>query len=70
MLFLVSDLLDLFQIKNGKFKKNEVWVDLNQSFQSLIDMFRTGANEKKIEIIYECAPDLPSRLFVDEKRLK
>ena len=29
MLFLVNDLLDFFQIKNGKFKKNEQWVNIN-----------------------------------------
>lgn len=29
MLFLVNDLLDYFQIKNGKFKKNPQWVNIN-----------------------------------------
>ena len=29
MMFLVSDILDLYQIKNGKFRKNEEYVDLN-----------------------------------------
>lgn len=28
LLFLVSDLLDFFQIKNGKFKKNEQLVNI------------------------------------------
>ena len=32
MLFLVNDLLDYFQIKNGKFKKNLIWSDINSGF--------------------------------------
>ena len=31
LLFLVNDLLDLFQIKNGKFKKQEEDVDIRAS---------------------------------------
>lgn len=55
MLFLVSDLLDFFQIKNGKFKKNEKWCDINQSFRDLIDMFNLGASEKGIQLHYTCS---------------
>jgi signal transduction histidine kinase len=32
LLFLVNDLLDFFQIKNGKFKSNLKWVDMNKTF--------------------------------------
>jgi hypothetical protein len=31
LLYLVNDMLDSFQIKNGKFKKNEVPVDVRSS---------------------------------------
>jgi signal transduction histidine kinase len=43
LLFLVNDLLDFFQIKNGKFKRNLKWVNMRESFKDLIDMFNVGA---------------------------
>jgi len=33
-------MLDIFQIKNGKFKKNEQPVNLRESFNQIEDMFR------------------------------
>ena len=48
LLFLVNDLLDFFQIKNGKFKKNEKPTNLRESIRGLLDMFRVGASEKGI----------------------
>eukprot|EP00347_Sterkiella_histriomuscorum_P016734 403352055 len=70
MCFLVNDLLDFFQIRNGKFKKKLEWVDLNNSFRELIDMFSIGANEKGIQIFYEVSSDFPSQLYLDEQRTK
>lgn len=54
MLFLVNDLLDFFQIKNGKFKKNERLLNLRESIRELIDMFKVGAQEKGIQLIFFC----------------
>ena len=48
MIFLVNDLLDFFQIKNGKFKPNEQWVNVSRSFKELIEMFNVGTAEKNI----------------------
>ena len=70
MLFLVNDLLDFFQIKNKKFKKNLKWVDIHTSIRDLIEMFGVGAREKGISLIYEIPNDFPSLLYVDEQRIK
>jgi len=40
LLFLVNDLLDFFQIKNGKFRKNEEVANIKSSLISVLDMFR------------------------------
>lgn len=37
--YLVNDMLDLFQIKNGKFNKNEKLIDIRDSIKQLLDMF-------------------------------
>ncbi len=42
MLFLVNDLLDFFQIKNGKFRKNLQWCNLNVTLKDLLEMFNLG----------------------------
>eukprot|EP00347_Sterkiella_histriomuscorum_P003777 403362985 len=70
MCFLVNDLLDLFQIKNGKFKKKLEWVNINNSFKELIDMFGIGAQEKGIQIFYEVSDNFPVQLYLDEQRTK
>lgn len=59
LLFLVNDLLDFFQIKNGKFKKNLKWVNMRESFKELVEMFNVGTSEKGLQLIYECADDFP-----------
>ncbi|CDW81024.1 pas domain s-box protein [Stylonychia lemnae] len=70
MLFLVNDLLDFFQIKNGKFRPNERPVNLRNSIRDLIEMFKIGASEKGIELIYFCQDDFPSELSVDDSRIQ
>eukprot|EP00347_Sterkiella_histriomuscorum_P012253 403369304 len=50
--YLVNDLLDFFQIKNGKFRINNTTVDLKTTFQNLVDMFSVGANEKGLQVVF------------------
>ncbi|CDW73961.1 pas domain s-box protein [Stylonychia lemnae] len=70
MCFLVNDLLDFFQIKNGKFKKNQQWVDLKSSIEELVEIFKIGANEKGIDIITKIDQDFPDQVYADEQRIK
>lgn len=42
LLFLVNDMLDIFQIKNGKFHKNEREVNLRESFNQIEEMFKVA----------------------------
>ena len=50
LLYLVNDMLDLYQIKNGKFQKKESAVDIRESIQMLIDMFSVSTNSKGISL--------------------
>ena len=43
MSYLVNDLLDLYQLKNGKFRKNLNYTDMNNSITELLEMFQLGA---------------------------
>ncbi|CDW85484.1 pas domain s-box protein [Stylonychia lemnae] len=70
MSFLVNDLLDFFQIRNGKFNKNLDWVDIDKSIRDVIDLFKVGAEEKGILVVYESPLHLPNLLYTDESRVK
>eukprot|EP00347_Sterkiella_histriomuscorum_P003392 403364475 len=70
MLFLVNDLLDFFQIKNGKFKKNEGLTNLRDGIRELVDMFKVAANEKGIQLIFFCQDDFPDQVIVDSQRIQ
>lgn len=43
LLFLVNDLLDFTQIKNGKFKKNEKPINIRNSIQGALEVVRLAA---------------------------
>ena len=45
MCFLVNDLLDFFQIRNGKFRKNMEWVDVDKCVREIVDLFKVGAGK-------------------------
>ena len=65
LLFLVNDLLDLFQIKNGIFQKHEAPINIKQSVQQLLEIFSVGAMEKKINIQLICDPSVPDNVITD-----
>lgn len=59
-------MLDYFQIKNGKFKRNENPTNLRQSITSLVEIFNIAAEEKGIDIICEFHESLPDLITIDE----
>eukprot|EP00347_Sterkiella_histriomuscorum_P013700 403363702 len=70
MVFLVNDLLDYYQIKNGKFQPNYQTINIQESIQELVDMFSIGAREKGISVIYSKYAHLPQFVSIDEQRTK
>eukprot|EP00347_Sterkiella_histriomuscorum_P016347 403353540 len=70
LLFLVNDILDFFQLKNGKFKSSLQETDVKESVNAIIDMFEIVANEKKIELNSEFDKNIPDLLLTDDQRLK
>ena len=70
LLFLVNDLLDFFQMKNGKFRKNEAKTNIKESLNTLLDIFKIAASEKGIQINYVCKSSVPKEIITDEQRIK
>lgn len=63
--YLVNDLLDLFQIKKGKFKKNEAPADIRKEIGTVIEMMRIPCQKKNIDLELIINDSVPDFLLVD-----
>eukprot|EP00347_Sterkiella_histriomuscorum_P014290 403361440 len=68
--FLVNDILDFFQLKNGKFKSRLYKTDVKAAVQEILDMFELVSFEKKIEMRAEFTDNIPTPLFIDKQRMQ
>lgn len=65
LLFLVNDLLDYTQIKNGKFRKNDARTDIKQMVDDTLDIVKLAVYEKGLEIKCIYRNNIPSELITD-----
>ena len=70
LLTLINDILDLASIEASKFELHPIEIELQVFLQVVCDLIRVMATEKRLIFAYEAAPDLPSSVLVDEKRLR
>ena len=65
---LVTDLLDVSRIEQGRAKYNLVSVDLPKTITPLLGTFEVKAHDKKLHLRYDTAPDVPP-VFADPDRV-
>ena len=70
LLTLINDILDLASIEAAKFELHPTEVALQAFLQVVCDLIRVMATGKRLNFVYEPAPDLPASVRVDEKRLR
>ncbi|CAH0348341.1 response regulator [Aquabacterium sp. CECT 9606] len=70
LLLLIIDILDLSRIEAGKTELYPAAVHPQSFLSGLVDIIRIKAEEKTLRFDFECAPDLPAAVEVDEKRLR
>ena len=70
LLLLIIDILDLSRIEAGKTELYPNTVHPASFLSGLVDIIRIKAEEKALRFDFECAPDLPAAVEVDEKRLR
>lgn len=70
LLTLIEDILDLAKIEARKLELDPKPVHLATFLQGIFEICRVRSDQKNIEFHYQSAPDLPSGILVDEKRLK
>ncbi|MGB1252099.1 MAG: response regulator, partial [Candidatus Promineifilaceae bacterium] len=70
LLALINDLLDLSRIESDKLTLQSTAIQLPLMLNIAADMMRADAAHKRLQFTAEIAPNLPSRVIVDEKRLR
>lgn len=70
LMYLVNDMLDIFQIKNGKFTKNELAVIIRDSLSQIENLFTIACEEKGISFRLNIHDNVPESLIFDDQRVK
>ena len=66
---LIDGLMDVSKIENGMLRLNRNLVHLREFLDELVDMFRLQALAKGLDFHFMRAPNLPSHVHTDQKRL-
>lgn len=67
---MIQDLLDVSQMKAGKFKLQDRDFDLNPLLQDIFILFQVQAKAKQIDTSFEISPQVPKIINSDPNRLK
>ena len=70
LLQVINDILDISKIEAGKIELVEEAFDFEQLMLDIMDAFTVSAHIKKIELLYDIAPDVNTKLIGDPGRLK
>ena len=70
LLNLINNVLDLSKIEAGKVTLNVGVFDLHHLLDDLVDMFSLKAEEKGLQILLDCSPQVPKFVSADEVKLK
>lgn len=69
LLNIISDILDIAKLDEGKLTLENTFSNFNNIFRNLKNMFEIEADRKNIRLIFESGDNLPGNVYVDEKRL-
>ena len=70
LLTLINNVLDLSKIESGRTSLNPKKFDLYRLLSDLEDMFELKADDKQLQLIFECSPDVPQYVETDELKLR
>jgi len=70
LLAIVNDILDFSKIGAGQLELEQRPFDLRQAIEATLDLVAPKAAAKKLDLIYEIAPDTPEALVGDVTRLR
>jgi PAS domain S-box-containing protein len=70
LLELLNDVLEMSKIEAGRATFTESDFDLHRLLATLESMFAVRAEEKGLQLGFECAPDVPQYIRTDERKLR
>ncbi|GAB1544315.1 hypothetical protein NUACC21_69910 [Scytonema sp. NUACC21] len=70
LLALINQVLDLFKIEAGRITLNETNFDLYCLLDDLEDMFQLKFDEKRLQLIFDCTPNVPRYIRTDDIKLR
>jgi PAS domain S-box-containing protein len=70
LLRILNDILDFSKIEAGKLEFEAIEFDLRQTVEAMLDLLGVRAAAKNLELTYDFAPDVPSRVLGDPGRLR
>jgi signal transduction histidine kinase len=70
LLNLINDVLDMSKIEAGRTTLNQKNFDLHRLLADVEDMFRLKADDKGIQLLFECTSDVPQYVRTDEGKLR
>jgi signal transduction histidine kinase/AmiR/NasT family two-component response regulator len=70
LLDLINDILDLARIEAGRTELNPEPLRLADFLQSVVNLMRVKADEKRLAFGFEASPGLPDTVLADERRLR
>lgn len=70
LLTLINDVLEMSKIEAGRITLNETSFDLYRLLDSLEEMLQLKAETKGLQLMFNCAPDVPQYVQTDESKLR
>lgn len=70
LLALINDVLEMSKIEAGRLTLNEYSFDLYQALDAIQEMLRFKANAKRLQLVFERAPEVPQYVVADESKLR
>ena len=67
---IVRDILDFSELQSGNMELEEESYNITSTINDIINMALARRQGKRIELIVDCAPDIPCALVGDEKKLR
>ncbi|MEI2776521.1 MAG: ATP-binding protein [Tetrasphaera sp.] len=70
MLAIISDILDFSKLAAGTAQLRSEPFDLRRCVEDALDVIVAAASEKRLELLYQFAPDVPAAVIGDQQRLR
>ncbi|MBP5198908.1 MAG: response regulator [Lachnospiraceae bacterium] len=70
LISIVSDILDFSELQSGKVELQEETYNITSTVNDIINMVSAKKADKKIELIVNVDPNIPSSLYGDEKKIR